>query len=52
MLRKIGATGGVDTATNAANAISLIDDAISLVSTRRGEFVFIKSIKLNNCKSG
>jgi flagellin len=34
---KIGATGGVDTATNAANAISLIDDAISLVSTRRGE---------------
>ena len=33
---KIGATGGVDTATNAANAISL-DDAISLVSTRRGE---------------
>ena len=34
---KIGATGGVDTATNAANAISLIDDAISLVSTRRGQ---------------
>ena len=30
-------SGGVDTATNAANAISLIDDAISLVSTRRGE---------------
>ena len=34
---KIGATGSVDTATNAAAAISLIDDAISLVSTRRGE---------------
>ncbi len=34
---KIGATGGVDTASNAANAMSLIDDAISLVSTRRGE---------------
>ena len=34
---KIGATGGVDTATNAANAIDLIDNAISVVSTRRGE---------------
>ena len=30
-------SGDVNTATKAANAISLIDDAISLVSTRRGE---------------
>ena len=35
---KIGASVAVDTLTNAANAIDLIDDAISLVSTRRGEF--------------
>ena len=35
---KIGASVAVDTLTNAANAIDLIDKAISLVSTRRGEF--------------
>ena len=35
---KIGASVAVDTLTNAQNAIALIDNAISLVSTRRGEF--------------
>mgnify|MGYP000195884571 FL=1 len=34
---KIGADVAVDTATNAGNAVSTLDAAISLVSTRRGE---------------
>ena len=34
---KIGASVAVDTVTNAAAAITLLDNAISLVSTRRGE---------------
>ena len=34
---KIGASVAVDTITNAASALTLLDNAISLVSTRRGE---------------
>ena len=47
---KIGASVAVDTVTNAAAALTLLDNAISLVSTRRGELGQFQQINLNDCK--